>query len=335
MKNQKNKETALAVKETENLQTLPDTFIFNGERVSRTLNREAVKSTALLAEMETAQAAQDKLALAAITADEAAREYCKHLHRVFVNEWYKADFKGIKEYAESVGLLVSKTQVSDFAFAGAVYCDENAPEAIKRLSWSVLAKLRGVIKDTTARKALYDLAKTDPEKVAFTQTTADEYNKAHAPAKKNGETKTSKGEQVNTFTAKRDNGDAFIPAVESDPEQEQTPEQETATKTPDRTLDEFKDGMAREFDEVIELPEKDNRRRLLGISKDGKPTIVYLTRYDPAEAARAEAAMTKANNVKAVMRAFKAGDLSKLNDAQLAIAAEWGLLDEDEDETEA
>lgn len=333
MKNTKNtKETAIAVKTTEAVQALPDTFIFNGEQVDRKLHTENIKSAALLAEVETAQAAQDKFALAAITADEAAREYCKHLHRVFVNEWYKPDFKSIKEYAEAVGILVSKSQISEFAFAGAVYSDENAPEAIRRLSWSVLAKLRGVIKDTEARKALYDLAKTDPEKVKFTQTTADEYNKAHAPAKKSAETKTTKGEQVNTFTAKTDGGEVYTPTTETDPEQEQTPEQETATKTPDRTLDEYKEGMSREYAEVIELPEKDNRRRLLGIDAKGKPTIVYLTRYDPAEAARAEAATIKANNVKAVMRAFKAGDLSNLTPDQLAIAAEWGLLDEDEDE---
>lgn len=129
------------------------------------LNIERVTNTALLeetAKLDKVQAQFNELLTKTDTkASELRKQAAMVLDRVFRSELYKKDgFKNITEYAETIGLSLGKTSYSQMCKAGRVYNDKTAPEAIRKLPYSVLAELP--ISNDSDRKQVYaDAAKLD------------------------------------------------------------------------------------------------------------------------------------------------------------------------------
>ena len=301
----------MAVRSTEQEISIPDYFYLNGERVSTRLNMDNIKSDALRTETEALQTSQTLFARNMVSLNAVLVSYAKTLYTVQTKTLYKPDFKNMGDYAESIGLAIAKSSISGMVVAGSVYTDPNAPEQLKALPYTVLAKLGAVLHDSIARDALYEYARS-ADYTPFNQKTASEYNDTHKPESK-GKGKNGKTTTDHMFTAKLDDGTEFH-AQTTDAQTGDIREAREASGT------EFRDTLRAMYPEVIDLPVKDNFERVLCIDKDGKPRIVYLTIYSAVEAEKARKAFEKAETVKSIMKRVASGELTL--EQALALAAE-------------
>jgi hypothetical protein len=288
---------------------VPETFTINGETFTTALDFSAIHNVGLRQEVEALQEVQNKLA--ALITETGTKSFgidverAKALYRVQTTEVYKKDFKSMKDFAESIKVYVGKSGISQQVAAGLVYSDEEAPATLKSLPVYTLGALSPIINNAKTRKALYEYAASDSY-VPFTQALAQEYTKAHSEKKaKNGKAKDTEIEH--TYTAKVDSGEVYAPEVETvDSDSGETVK--AAHKS--LTFGEYKDALAKEYAEVIDLPDKDNMKRVLGITEAGKPTIIYLSIYSEAEEKKAQEALAKAKKLEDMLKKMNEGKLT-------------------------
>ena len=92
------------------------------------------------------------------------REQCKRLYEVKRDETYKDGYESLAKYVEALELpsfysakgKFSDNRASEMTTAGLVYTDPKAPESIKVLPWSVLAKLAYCINNSDRRGIMYE-----------------------------------------------------------------------------------------------------------------------------------------------------------------------------------
>ena len=299
----KNNTNGLSPKKDNGL-IIPESFTINGTTYSTALNLSEVHDAGLLQEAEALQQVQNATALFAremgaknftIESDKA-----KAFYRIMRSEVYKKDFKSISAFAESIGVYVGKSSLSNLSTAGLVYSDKEAPDTLKSLPVSVLGALGGVINTIKTRKDLYTYA-ASPEYIPFTQATAKEYNAAHSEVRKTD--KPKKSEVVHSYTAKDDSGEAYIPEVK---ETDSTTGEESTVTRESLTIDEYRDSLASDYAEVIDLPDKDDMKRILTITAEGKPRIFYLSIYSKTESDKAK----RAADIKALFAKVAAGEMT-------------------------
>lgn len=100
------------------------------------------------------------------------REQCKRLFEVKRDETYKDGYESLAKYVEALELpsfysakgKFSDNRASEMTTAGLVYTDPKAPDSLKLLPWSVLAKLAYCINNSDRRSIMYEEFRENEEK---------------------------------------------------------------------------------------------------------------------------------------------------------------------------
>lgn len=289
---------------------IPQEFTIKGKTYSTTLDAKGIHDAGLKQEFDALQKVQTDTAT--IIADTGMKTFAidfdraKALYRVQHTEVYKKDgFENMKSFVESIGLYIGASGLSQTVAAGLVYSDNKAPAKAKNLPIFTLGALSGIINDAKLRAEFYSYCDSEDFPAHFTQADAKEYAAKHGKKAKNGKVKET--EVVHEYTAKNDSGETYAPEVE------ETDSETGISKSVKRetlTADEFKASLEKEYAEVIDLPDKDSRKRILGITADGKPRIFYLSIYSETEAKEREAALKKAQLAEALTAKLKQGKLT-------------------------
>lgn len=144
------------------------------------LNVDNIKNTALISEVVNLDPLAKTLLAGEVEKVKTQSAVAQVLDRVFRSGLYKADFKTIGDFAESIGLtaskaLFSKSQISQLCTSGRIYNDPKAPESLKHTAPFSLPGAQGCINDDAKRAELYKRAKD--HKGGFTQDEMRKMNK--------------------------------------------------------------------------------------------------------------------------------------------------------------
>ena len=135
--------------------------------------------------------------------DKLNYERSKVLARIQQTKLYTKDgFKNMSEYAESIGLNVSKSAISQMSTAGTVYNDKNAPADLAALPYSTLGAMGSLLNDKELRAQVYK----DAENGMFVDGMTQEQAKSYVTAIK---ATSAPAKVVKTYIAKR-NGSLLV-----------------------------------------------------------------------------------------------------------------------------